>query len=101
MPKLLGGTGKGSNPEQLFAAGYAACFLGAVQAVGRNTKKDVKHATVEVKVHFGTSEGISGSALSVEIEVAGIKDEEVVRLAHEVSDTFFTCKAVNVLIDPL
>lgn len=91
MPKSLGGTGEGSNPEQLFAAGYAACFLGAIQAVGRNAGKDVKDATVNVKAHLGASEGIPGFALSVEIEVSGIKDEELVKMAHEVSYKFLGC----------
>lgn len=88
MPKSLGGTGEGSNPEQLFAAGYAACFLAAIQAVGRNAGKDVKDATVNVKTHIGASEGLPGFALSVEIEVAGIKDEKLVKMAHEVSCRF-------------
>lgn len=97
-PKSLGGAGKGSNPEQLFAAGYAACFLGTVQAVGRDTSKDVKDTTVNVKAHLGPSEGTPGFALSVSIEVAGIKDEEVVRMAHEVSDGFLKSEMVMEII---
>ena len=93
MPKSLGGTGEGSNPEQLFAAGYAACFLGAIQAVGRNAGKDVKDATVNVKAHLGASEGVPGFALSVEIEVSGIEDAELVKMAHEVSCKFLGCKS--------
>src|SRR5687767_12397348 len=51
MPKALGGTETPgtSNPEQLFAAGYAACFAGAVGLVARNAKVDVKGG-VEVKI---------------------------------------------------
>jgi len=94
MPKSLGGTGEGSNPEQLFAAGYSACFLGAIQAVGRNAGKDVKDATVNVKTHFGASDGIPGFALSVEIEVAGVKDEELVKMAHEVSCGSLECEVM-------
>ena len=88
MPKSLGGTGVGSNPEQLFAAGYAGCFLGAIQAVAGSAGKDAKDATVKVKTHLGASEGMPGFALSVEIEVSGFKDEDIVKKAHEVSDGF-------------
>ena len=95
MPKSLGGTGEGSNPEQLFAAGYAGCFLGAIQAVARNAGKDVKDATVNVKAHLGASEGMPGFALSIEIEVAGVKDEDIVRKAHEVSCGLPRCEVIN------
>jgi organic hydroperoxide reductase OsmC/OhrA len=88
----------GANPEQLFAAGYAGCFLGAIQAVAG---KDGKDATVKVKTHLGASEGISGFALSVEIEVAGVKDEEIIRKAHEVSNGLFRCEVVVELIPRL
>lgn len=98
MPKSLGGTGVGSNPEQLFAAGYAACFLGAIQAVARNASKDVKDATVNVKTHLGASEGMPGFALSVEIEVAGVKDDEIVKKAHEVSGRSLRCEVVKELM---
>ena len=93
-PKSLGGTGVGSNPEQLFAAGYAGCFLGAIQAVARSAGKDAKDATVNVKTHIGASDGMPGFALSVEIEVAGVKDEEIVKKAHEASDGFLRCEVV-------
>ena len=93
MPKSLDGTGEGSNPEQLFAAGYAACFLASIQAVRRNASKDVKDATVNVEAHLGASEGIPGFALSVEIEVSGIEDAELVKMAHQVSGGFLGCKS--------
>jgi Ohr subfamily peroxiredoxin len=98
MPKSLGGTGVGSNPEQLFAAGYAGCFLGAIQAVALNAGKDAKDATVNVKTHIGASDGMPGFALSVEIEVSGVKDEEIVKKAHEVSDGFPQCEEVMELM---
>ena len=101
MPKSLGGTGVGSNPEQLFAAGYAGCFLGAVQSVARSAGKDAKDATVHVKTHIGASDGMPGFALSVEIEVAGIKDEEIVKKAHEVSHQFLSCDVVMELMGRL
>ena len=84
----------GSNPEQLFAAGYAGCFLSAIQAAARNAGKDAKNATVNVKAHIGASDGMPGFALSVEIEVGGVKDEEIVKKAHEASDSFLRCEVV-------
>ena len=45
MPKEAGGNGEGTNPEQLFSAGYAACFLGALRLVARNNKIDLDDAS--------------------------------------------------------
>ena len=53
-PKEAGGSGDGTNPEQLFSAGYAACFLGALRLVARNDKVDLDDATgVTAQVGFG------------------------------------------------
>jgi osmotically inducible protein OsmC len=53
-PKPMGGSGEGTNPEQLFSAGYAACFLGALRLVARNGKIDLDDATsVTVQIGFG------------------------------------------------
>jgi Ohr subfamily peroxiredoxin len=88
LPKSLGGPGEGgTNPEQLFAAGYAACFLGAVKLVAR-TRKIVPTAepTVTAKVAMGPV--AVGYALAVELTVnlPGLEKsvaEEVVAGAHE------------------
>jgi Ohr subfamily peroxiredoxin len=54
MPKEAGGNGEGTNPEQLFSAGYAACFLGALRLVARNEKIDLDDATgITAQVGFG------------------------------------------------
>ncbi|PAX82555.1 Ohr family peroxiredoxin, partial [Streptomyces albidoflavus] len=45
-PKEMGGSGAGTNPEQLFAAGYSACFQGALGVVARAAKADIKGSTV-------------------------------------------------------
>ena len=53
-PKEMGGSGEGTNPEELFSAGYAACFLGALQLVARNEKIDLDDATgITAQVGFG------------------------------------------------
>lgn len=55
MPKGMGGPGgEGTNPEQLFAAGYSACFDGAVRLVARRQKKDVGDASVTADVKHPT-----------------------------------------------
>ncbi|MCW2888440.1 MAG: Ohr subfamily peroxiredoxin [Streptosporangiaceae bacterium] len=63
-PKELGGTGAGTNPEQLFAAGYAACFASALNLVAGRMKVDVSDASVTAEVGLG-SNGDGGFALSV------------------------------------
>ncbi|KRC47187.1 organic hydroperoxide resistance protein [Leifsonia sp. Root227] len=67
-PKEMGGSGEGTNPEQLFAAGYAACFLGAIHAVGRSEKLDTTDAAVSSSVGIGGN-GEGGFALAVELDV--------------------------------
>jgi osmotically inducible protein OsmC len=53
-PKEAGGSGEGTNPEQLFSAGYAACFLGALRLVARNNKIDLDDASgITAQVGFG------------------------------------------------
>ncbi|KIJ39479.1 hypothetical protein M422DRAFT_32724 [Sphaerobolus stellatus SS14] len=84
-PTALGGTGAGHNPEQLFASGYASCFLGALNLVASNQgKKDlVKNAKIHTKVHIGEPNEKPGFGLAVDIEVEGVADEELVKAAHE------------------
>jgi len=88
IPKALGGPGgAGTNPEQLFAAGYAACFLGAVKLVARTTKVAIaSEPTVTAKVGMGPV--AVGYALAVELKVQlpGVERsvaEQVVHGAHE------------------
>ena len=66
-PKELGGSGAGNNPEQLFAAGYAACFHSALNSVARSRKIKLEDTTVGGKVHL-LREG-QGFKLAVELEV--------------------------------
>ena len=51
VPVEMGGSGKGTNPEQLFAAGYAACFHSALQMVARQAKKDLGDSSVAHGFH--------------------------------------------------
>ncbi|MBP1849607.1 organic hydroperoxide resistance protein [Rhizobium halophytocola] len=88
VPKGLGGPGgEGTNPEQLFAAGYAACFLGSVKLVARTSKVPLTdEASVTAKVGIGPVP--VGYALAVELTVSlpGVERataEEIVAGAHE------------------
>lgn len=68
IPKAMGGDGNGANPEQLFAAGYAACFHSALQAVAKSQKVQLSDSSVGARVSIG-SNGEGGYALAVELEV--------------------------------
>lgn len=87
LPKALGGGGGGTNPEQLFAAGYAACFLGAVKLVARQKKVALTDdASITAKVGMGPV--AVGYALTVELKASlpGVDKalaEEIVHGAHE------------------
>ncbi len=53
-PKEMGGSGEGVNPELLFSAGYAACFLGALRLIAKNDKIDLDDATgITARIGFG------------------------------------------------
>lgn len=68
IPTSMGGSGKGNNPEQLFAAGYAACFHSALQAVARQKKVAIDGSTVGARVGIGEN-GEGGFALTVDLEI--------------------------------
>lgn len=67
-PKEMGGSGAGANPEDLFAAGYAACFHSAMLAVARSQNIKLEDETVGSRVHIGPN-GEGGFELAVELEV--------------------------------
>jgi Ohr subfamily peroxiredoxin len=88
MPVELGGSGQGANPEQLFAAGYAACFGSALGLVGRQAKVDVSDAAVTAEVGIGKQgEGFNLKVtLRVELpdSVAEETGRKLVEQAHQV-----------------
>ena len=88
LPKELGGPGgEGTNPEQLFAAGNSACFLGAIKFVAGQQKVQVPgNATVEAIIGIGPIEGGFGIEAELKVSLPGIdraKAEELVKTAHE------------------
>jgi lipoyl-dependent peroxiredoxin len=70
VPKELGGPGSGTNPEQLFAAGFAACFHSALQLVARKSKQDIGGSSVTARVGLGAVEGGKGYGLQVDLQVS-------------------------------
>jgi len=68
VPVEMGGSGKGTNPEQLFAAGYAACFHSALQMVARQQKVSLGDSAVGARVQIGDN-GAGGFTLAVQLEV--------------------------------
>ena len=70
VPKELGGPGSGTNPEQLFATGYAACFHSALQVVARKARLDVAGSAVTAQVGIGPETGGPGWGLQVALQVS-------------------------------
>ncbi len=68
-PAAMGGSGDGANPEQLFAAGYAACFHSALRRVARTRKVDIGDSAVGARVSIGPRDDGVGYQLSAELEV--------------------------------
>ncbi|SHU99477.1 organic hydroperoxide resistance protein [Mycobacteroides abscessus] len=68
IPKEMGGSGNGTNPEQLFAIGYAACFHSALRMIGRQEKADITDSSVGARVSLGPTDN-GGFALAVELKV--------------------------------
>lgn len=90
-PKELGGAGgEGNNPEQLFAAGYSACFLGALKYVaGQEKAKIPDDARITATVGIGPRDDGKGFGIDVDLEVSlpGVdksKAEDLVEKAHVV-----------------
>ena len=88
VPAELGGAGGATNPEQLFAAGYAACFHSALTRVGRRAKATVDGSEVTANVGIGSNgEGGFGLAVTLQVSLPGVeraKAEELVAAAHQV-----------------
>ncbi|MFF8937500.1 organic hydroperoxide resistance protein [Streptomyces paradoxus] len=86
-PKEMGGSGAGTNPEQLFAAGYSACFQGALGVVARQEGADLSGSTVTAKVGLGKN----GDGFGIIVEISAHIPEvdrgvarSLIEKAHEV-----------------
>jgi Ohr subfamily peroxiredoxin len=87
-PPEMGGDGGGTNPEQLFAVGYAACFESALAAVARRQKLEVGDVEIDSKAMLVTGEERSFTvAVELAVTLPSVEGEsavELVRAAHEV-----------------
>jgi Ohr subfamily peroxiredoxin len=87
-PSELGGEGGGTNPEQLFAVGYASCFESALAAVARRQKLDAGDVEIDSKVKLRAGEDRSFTiAAELHVKLPSVGDDdavELVRAAHRV-----------------
>ncbi|MEU2114605.1 organic hydroperoxide resistance protein [Streptomyces sp. NPDC016459] len=86
-PKVMGGSGAGTNPEQLFAAGYSACFQGALGVVARNEKADISGSTVTAEVGIGKNDDGFGIIVKISATLPNVDAEtakSLIEKAHQV-----------------
>ncbi len=85
--KGLGGSGEGSNPEQLFALGWANCFISAVAFVASQKKIDAAKAIVTCEVGIGRTDGGLGLSAKITLALPGLERaqvQELIDAAHQV-----------------
>ncbi|ARP40835.1 organic hydroperoxide resistance protein [Vibrio syngnathi] len=86
-PKEMGGSGEATNPEQLFAAGYSACFSNALLHVAKEMKIKIASAPTTATVGIGPNENGGFAltvALSIELDLAQEQAVTLVKTAHQV-----------------
>ena len=102
MPKALGGSGAvGVNPEQLFAAGYSACFGSAVAHVARAQKLTTGPVNITANVTIGPVGGVFGLAVELVASLPELPREQaeaLVRAAHEVCP-YSNATRGNIVVD--
>jgi Ohr subfamily peroxiredoxin len=89
LPEEMGGPGGGTNPEELFAVGYAACFEGALATVARRRRLDAGDAAIDSAVSlFPTGDGGFALAVTLDVALPSVGDRataaDLVRAAHQV-----------------
>jgi osmotically inducible protein OsmC len=89
LPEEMGGQGGGTNPEELFAVGYAACFEGALGTVARRSKQETGDVAIDSKVSLITTEQRAFTiAVELHVTLPAIEDSveavALVRAAHQV-----------------
>jgi lipoyl-dependent peroxiredoxin len=87
VPAEMGGPGGGTNPEQLFAAGWAACFHSALKGVAKQRGVTVADSAVVAEIGLGRSETGFDLSAALHVEMSGVEQDvadELVQAAHEV-----------------
>ncbi|MBE8715410.1 organic hydroperoxide resistance protein [Sphingobacterium hungaricum] len=82
-PVEMGGKGGSTNPEQLFAAAWSSCFLGAMGAVGEKDHVDLKDATVTAKVSFNQEDNSFFISADLEIHIPTLSIDDAQKLADK------------------
>ncbi|GAB3712723.1 organic hydroperoxide resistance protein [Nocardiopsis nanhaiensis] len=84
VPKGLGGDdGPGTNPEQLFAVGYGACFHGALKNVARQAKANVDSSTIDAQVSLGKGDEGLDIAVELTVTIPGLEQAEAEKLVAD------------------
>ncbi|GGW27287.1 organic hydroperoxide resistance protein [Streptomyces xantholiticus] len=86
-PKAMGGSGAGTNPEQLFAAGYSACFQQALVVVSRQEKADISDSTVTAEVGLGKNDDGFGLIVKLSASIPNVDAataRDLIERAHQV-----------------
>ena len=103
VPKEMGGPGgEATNPEQLFAAGYAACFHGALLVVARKAKVDLADSAVTARVGIGRNDaGGFGLEVALSVSLPGLDEAQARKLTEEADQVCPYSNAIrgNVEID--
>jgi lipoyl-dependent peroxiredoxin len=88
VPTAMGGSGEGANPEQLLAAGYAACFHSALKRVARKASAPIADSSVTAEVGIGPNgSGGFGLEVTLNVELGGVDQdtaEKLVATAHQI-----------------
>lgn len=87
LPKAIGGSGEGMNPEQLFALGYSSCFGSAVLAIARKHSVDASAAKVTAEVTLDKDATSFGLAVALSLHLPGVdadKAQTILNEAHEI-----------------
>ncbi|MER5603717.1 organic hydroperoxide resistance protein [Streptomyces sp. NPDC002265] len=82
LPKELGGAGTATNPEQLFAAGWAACFLGAVRRAAADRKVKLTSTEINAEITLGHGDGGFSLAAVLNLEIGGVDQDRATELAE-------------------
>ena len=93
-PKEMGGDGAGTNPEELFAVGFAACFEGAIGVIGRREKAEVGDVSIDSRVNLLPTED-RGFKLAVELHVTLPQVQDDVKAAAIVAGAHKVCPYSN------
>ncbi len=82
-PHEMGGQGGSSNPEQLFAGAWGACYLGALGSIAEREGVDVSEATVDVHVSFNKDGNALTLSAELDVHIPGLTAEETQKLADK------------------